>query len=109
MTELKVWLEPINVVLIATLAGAAFVMIRAQRSGNFNFGEMLRDEDGRPSSSRVIGFGAFAASTWVLMRYATSNTITDWIWWGYLAAWSGSAVLSKAIDAWRGVNTSKGE
>ena len=107
MKELAVWLEPINIVLIATLAVAAFVVIRAQASGKFDFGEMLRDEDGRPSSSRVMGFGAFAASTWVLMRYATANSITDWIWWGYLAAWSGSAVLSKAIDAWRGVNTSK--
>jgi len=105
---MKEWLDPTNVVLAVSLLASGYVVIKAQSSGKFDFGEMLRDENGRPSSSRVIAFGAFAAPTWVLMRYTTANAVTDWIWWGYLASWSGSAVLSKAIDAWRGVQP-KGE
>jgi hypothetical protein len=110
MDKWDVWSEPTNVVLAISLLATGYVIMKAQSSGKFDFGEMLRDEAGRASSSRVIALGAFSASTWVLMRYTTTNAITDWIWWGYLAAWSGSAVLSKAIDAWRGVRIeTKGE
>lgn len=97
-----IWLEPTNLTLALLLLAAAFVMWRSQRSGTFDFGQMLKDESDRASSARVIGFGAFAVSSWALMRYAANTQLTEWMWGFYLAAWSGSVVLSKAIDAWRG-------
>lgn len=95
------WLKPANAMLAVTLLAAAFVMIRAQSRADFDFAEMLKDENGKPSAFRLLVFGAFAASTWVLMLYGVADKMTDWMWWAYLAAWSGSAVLAKAVDAWK--------
>ena len=95
------WLKPANLVLALTLLCAAFVMVRAQGRQDFDFAEMLKDEQGKPSAFRLIGFGAFGVTSWVLMLHGVSEKMDDWMWRDYLLAWSGSVVLAKAVDAWR--------
>jgi len=91
------WLKPANLVLALTLLCAAWIFARSK----VNLAESLQDDAGRFSSARLFAFGAFASSTWVLMLHGVAEKMSDWMWYGYLAAWSGSAVLSKAIDAWK--------
>lgn len=98
-------LIPLGMLAVTVLA-AALIVRAAQRRDDFDFGEMLREEaaDGKPgkvSGSRVISFGAFGASTWALMTYSVAHAVTDWMWWGYLAAWSLSPVLTAFVSAWR--------
>lgn len=95
------WLtDPVNLTLAATIVLIAVVLWRAQRRDDFDFAQFLRDESGALSSFRLIGFGAYAASTWVLMRYAVTYAVPEWMWWGYVAAFSGSAVVAKLAEAW---------
>jgi len=95
------WLKPANLVLALTLLCAAYVVWKAQQRADFDWAEMLRDENKKPSAFRIMSFGAFGATTWVLMHDALGQTISDTQWRDYLIAWSGAAVIAKAIDAWK--------
>lgn len=96
------WLTPINVVLFMTLTASAVIVWRAQRPDSFDFGNMLRDEEGKESALRLAAFGAFGVSTWVLMQLAVTAALTETYYAIYLLTWSGSAVLAKFLEIWKG-------
>lgn len=96
---------------VAIFALGVWVLHRAQASSknNFDMADMLRDEGGKPSAYRLFGFVSLASTTWGLMYHIihTKGEMQEWIYLGYAAIWSGSAVAAKAIDAYSGrTNTS---
>lgn len=91
---------------VAIFALGVWVLHKAQSSSknDFDLSEMLRDETGKPSAYRLFGFVSLASTTWGLMYHIihTKGEMQEWIYLGYAAIWSGSAVASKAIDAYSG-------
>lgn len=95
-------LDLAGVILIFMLAGMVWVFVLAQRGGpdTFDFRRTLTDDKEKPSLLRILAVGAWAASTWVLMRDAISVQGADPTVLGlYLAFWSGSPVAVKLIEA----------
>jgi hypothetical protein len=71
---------------------------------NFDFTDMLRDENGKPSAYRLAIFVCLAVSTWAIMYMviATEGKLDTWIFVWYIAIWSGAKVAEKAIEAYMG-------
>jgi len=90
------------ITLIAMLAGIVWLLSKAQAKEDFRIEQMLLDENGKASASRVIAFGAWAFTTWDLMAARLSGTHTTEDYWGYLFAWSGALVFVKFADKWDG-------
>lgn len=96
------WLTPINLVLFLMLIATWFIIKRAQHGGKFDFGNLLRDEEGKESALRLAAIGSFAISSWVIMQLTVTASITETYYGIYLLTWSGSVVLAKAIEVWKG-------
>ncbi len=92
------------VILLMILLLGGWVLYKTQRDpdNNFNFEDMLRDEQGKPSSARLAVFICLAVSTWVVMymTIATNGQIDTWIFAWYIAVWSGAKVAEQAIVAY---------
>lgn len=96
------WMTPINIVLLLMLGATGFVIQRAHRSGKYDFGNLLRDETNKESSFRLAALASFVISSWVIMQLTMTAAITETYYGIYLLTWSGSAVLSKALEVWKG-------
>lgn len=87
--------------LILFLGGWILWTIQKRGNNNFNFEEMLRDEDGKPSSFRLAVFVSLAVSTWIIMYIVLkTNTLDTWMFVTYLGIWSGAKVAETAILAY---------
>lgn len=95
------WMTPINIVLLLMLAVTGFILKRAHRSGKYDFGNLLRDDEGKESSFRLAAIASFVVSSWVVMQLTITGAITEGYYGLYLLTWSGSAVLSKGIEVWK--------
>ena len=91
-------------VLALLLLLALLVMWRAQRRADFDWADMLRDAEGKPSAMRFAVMVAVASTTWVLMKASVqkSDDLVQ-ILWAYLLAWSGAPVLRELAQKWNGV------
>lgn len=96
-----IYSSPTNFLLMVFIACGALVMWQVQKRSDFDWAQIFQDEDGRVSAGRFLAIGAFLASTWVMMHTAVEKTLSDGFALGYLAAWSGTMVASKAVDAYR--------
>lgn len=92
------------VVLIAILVLGLWVLWKTQQDKNndFNFEDMLRDDNGKPSAYRLAIFVCLAVSTWVVMylTIVTQGKLDTWIFAWYIAVWSGAKVAEKGIEAY---------
>lgn len=93
---------PALILLLIFLLGL-YVLWKTQKADNgFDFSEMLRDDSGKPSSSRLAVFVCLAVSTWAIMyMLITNNGVIDtWIFIAYVAIWSGAKVAERFIDGY---------
>lgn len=87
--------------LIMFLGGWVLWKVQSDKSNNFNFEEMLRGDNGKPSAFRLAIFVSLAVSTWVIMYIVLkTNSLDNWMFITYLAIWSGAKVAESAIDAY---------
>lgn len=100
---LKVMLGQVDLaglVLIAMLCFMMLLFMCAQRGEGFDFRRMLVDDNEKPSMLRILGVGAWAFSSWVLMRDSISIQGADPTVLGiYLAFWSGAPIAARFIEA----------
>lgn len=91
-------------ILFVMLLMAAFVMWRAQSRRGFDFGNMLRDENGKESAVRIGVLVSLAISSWYVMNHAllAGANSNPQIFGLYVFAWSGALVFVKAADKWNG-------
>ena len=54
--------------------------------------------DGRINSNKFMRFTAFVVSTWGFIYLIVDQRFSEWYFAGYMATWTGSALLSKWID-----------
>ena len=93
---------PAFILLLIFLLGL-YVLWKTQKADNgFDFSEMLRDDNGKPSSSRLAVFVCLAVSTWAIMYMLITNkgVIDTWIFIAYVAIWSGAKVAERFIDGY---------
>jgi len=81
-----------------------YIMIAAQRQGDFNFSEMLRDESNKPSAVRIGVLVSLAVSSWIVMQHAllAGASLNPQVVGLYIFAWSGALVFVKAAEKWNG-------
>ena len=96
------WLQPVNLVLFLTVFAVVVLLVRLQRRSDVDFATMLRDDNEKLSFIRLAGIGCFASSTWIVMHVAldAKPDVLVPIFVAYVAAWSGSAVAVKFVEAW---------
>ena len=89
----------IPLMILLGLALAIWMLIaRAQKDPNFDIANILRDENGKESSERVVMFGCFAVTSWVMAVavFALPNLLTE-IYITYTALWGGTATAKELV------------
>lgn len=107
LTELfNKWLTmvdfPATVLLVMLLLGV-YVLYKTQQDphNDFDFADMLRDENGKPSAFRLGIFASLAISSWVIMSIVvTTHSIDLWVFGFYLIIWSSAKIADKLADAY---------
>ena len=95
---------PSMVLAVMGLFGV-WVMIRAQRRDDFDWGDALKDETGKLSAMRLAVFVSLAISSWLLI-YIAMNAVKSAadldllfkFFIAYLAIWSGAKIVERALD-----------
>jgi hypothetical protein len=93
-----------NVILASLLFLALIVLMSALQLPRFRLGDMIVDESGKASSSRVAMFIALGLSSYML-AYLTINNVVDsdtlfYIYAVYLLTWASSKTLDKLVTNW---------
>lgn len=99
------WLTTIDfpaMVFTVLLMIGVWVMWKSQQAEDFDMKDMLRDDKGKPSSSRFAVFVSLAGTTWALMYHVvyTKGQINWVIYLGYALIWSASPALIKVADGY---------
>lgn len=88
-------------IVILLLGGWVLWKVQKDKSNQFNFEDMLRDDSGKPSAFRLAIFVSLAVSTWVIMHIVlATNNLDTWMFMAYLGIWSGAKVAETAITAY---------
>jgi len=79
---------------------------QANPENGFDFADMLRDDRGKPSSSRMAVFVCLALTSWALMYIVIHNkgAVDTWLFLGYAGIWSGAKVVDSALAAYTKTN-----
>lgn len=91
-----------TIVLALLFVLGVFVMWKAQRKDGFDFGNMLRDENGKESGVRLGVLVSLAISSWWIVYLALHNILGTYEQLLYLGTWSGAAIVAKVIEKWDG-------
>ncbi len=79
-----------------------YALLRLQQGKNkFDFKDILMDPRSgytHASSDRFFLFGAFCASTWVLIVQTDKGQLAEWYFNGYMVTWCGSRLISKYLE-----------
>ena len=93
-----------NMILASLMVSAFWVFSRAQAQPTFDIGDMLRDDSGKPSSSRFAVLVSLGLSSYLLayalIHKSLDDTSTLYMFYAYIITWSSSKALEKFIDAW---------
>ena len=99
-----------SAVLLAMLAAGAYVMFKAQQRDDFDWADMLRDDNGKPSSFRLAIFVCLGVSSWLLI-YLTIKLVgqvtVSWAdtlemlfkWYAlYVLVFSGAKIAERIVE-----------
>lgn len=89
-------------ILFILLIFSFVLMLKAQSRKDFDFAQMLQDENGKASSTRMFSFICLAVTSWIVSFMTISEKLTEQYFFYYLVVWSGTAVALKIVDKWNG-------
>jgi hypothetical protein len=96
-----------NVIMAIIAVIAVLIIWNIQRDKNNQVDiKDLICVDGKINSNKFMRFTAFVVSTWGFIYLIVDQRFSEWYFAGYMATWTGSALLSKWIDS-KSSNTSK--
>ena len=96
-----------NVIMAVIAVIAVLIIWNIQRDKNNQVDiKDLICVDGKINSNKFMRFTAFVVSTWGFIYLIVDQRFSEWYFAGYMATWTGSALLSKWIDS-KSSNTSK--
>lgn len=95
-----------NALLVFLVALSAWVLHTAQREPSFDIGQMLTDENGKPSSSRFAVLISLGITSYILAYVFVNKKVEDStlqnMFYAYIITWASSKAVEKLIDAWSG-------
>ena len=110
MIEILQVMQPhhgMNVIMAVIAVIAVLIIWNIQRDKNNQVDiKDLICVDGKINSNKFMRFTAFVVSTWGFIYLIVDQRFSEWYFAGYMATWTGSALLSKWIDS-KSSNTSK--
>ena len=110
MMEILQVMQPhhgMNVIMAIIAVIAVLIIWNIQRDKNNQVDiKDLICVDGKINSNKFMRFTAFVVSTWGFIYLIVDQRFSEWYFAGYMATWTGSALLSKWIDS-KSSNTSK--
>lgn len=75
------------------------VLVRFHMSKHpFDIKTTITDKSGRFSLNKFGQMVALLVSTWVLIYQTRHAALTEWLFAGYMAAWTGANLLNKYLD-----------
>lgn len=86
------------IVLVALAILGGFVLWKAQQRTDFDWGNMLKDENGKESAVRMGILVSLSVSTWWVVWMALHKVLGIYEQLLYLGTWSGVALAAKLID-----------
>jgi hypothetical protein len=86
------------VLLIGTLFLGAVVWRWQRAPDSFDLRKIIVDAGGDVSLAKIGQIVALLVSTWVLIHETRAGKMTEWLFTGYMLAWAGANLISKAID-----------
>jgi hypothetical protein len=93
-----------NLLLILLLGLGFIVLVSATRISHFRLGDMIIDERGKASSSRISMFIALGLSSYMLAYLTINKTVSDetllYVYVAYLLTWASSKTLDKFVSGW---------
>lgn len=91
--------QTMNLVIAIVVVMAALIIWNFQRDKNNQVDiKDLICVDGKINSNKFMRFTAFVVSTWGFIYLIVDQRFSEWYFAGYMATWTGSALLSKWID-----------
>lgn len=91
---------PTTILCLALIMSVIILAKWHKDDSAFDFRQALLDPVTKVISfSRLGHFVCLIASTSLLMHEAAKGRLTDWLYIGYMTAWAGTYVASKAIDS----------
>jgi hypothetical protein len=89
---------PMSILLMTMILLVCTLTLWHRADNDFDFRRALLDPETKVISfSRLGHFVCLVASTALLMHEAAKGRLTDWMFMGYMTAWAGTYVASKAI------------
>ena len=85
-----------NVILAIVVILAVLIFWNIQRDKNNQID--LKDlvcKDGRINEAKFLRFTTFVVSTWGFVYLIVDQRFSEWYFAGYMAAWTGNALLNK--------------
>ena len=95
-----------TIVLSIATAVALMLMLKwhLDDKNNFDVRTSLM-KDGHLSLAKMGQLVALLVSTWIIIYQTRKGLLTDWLFTGYMIAWSGANLASKYIDSKSGRST----
>ena len=88
------------VLIIATLVVLISAWLWQRDSTNkFDLLDLISGDDGKLSLSKTGQLVALLVSTWGFVAITRADKMTEWYFAGYMLAWAGANIASKALDA----------
>lgn len=88
-----------NLVIVLVVMIAVWIIWNFQRDSTNQVDiKDLICTDGRINSNKFMRFTAFVVSTWGFIYLIVDQRFSEWYFAGYMATWTGSALLSKWLD-----------
>jgi len=92
--------QTMNLVIAIVVVIAALIIWNFQRDKNNQVDiKDLICTDWKNNSNKFMRFTAFVVSTWGFIYLIVDQRFSEWYFAGYMATWTGSALLSKWIDS----------
>jgi hypothetical protein len=106
VTELTLWQwldlqVPAGMSLVLAITVLMLILILWNFHKDCNNRLDLKDlisHDGRISETKFMRMGAFVVSTWGFVYLILDERFSEWYFAGYMAAWTGNALLSKYLS-----------
>jgi hypothetical protein len=93
-------LDDIALLLIAAVLFAILARWQLDKQNPFNLQSVVVDTTtGQASLFKIGQLFALIISSWIMVNETRAGRLTEWLFLGYMIAWSGANLANKMIDA----------
>lgn len=87
----------ISLIVLVMMAALFIWNIQRDRDNQVDIKDLIC-EDGHINEHKFMRFTAFVVSTWGFVYLIVDQRFSEWYFAGYMAAWTGNALLNKWLN-----------